>query len=182
MAEIRLTDTQSIVKSTPMGGNVGTDRYVFLIDIVQKMVLEPVLGTKLYEKIKEDYNTNALSGLYLQMHQDYIKPFLNYSVYAKYTHSGSNRIRNNGNLKTNPNNSEQMTNQDNISSENEYRNVANLFLSGLEDFLCYEGVNIPEYKTQDEKYDKDAKNNKGYTVTWWLGGDGGGCCGGGNHV
>ena len=62
MAEIRLTDTQSIVKSTPMGGNVGTDRYVFLIDIVQKMVLEPVLGTKLYEKIKEDYNLNALSG------------------------------------------------------------------------------------------------------------------------
>ena len=36
MAEIRLTDTQSIVKSTPMGGNVGTDRYVFLIDIVSK--------------------------------------------------------------------------------------------------------------------------------------------------
>ena len=74
-----------------------------------------------------------------------------------------------------------MTNQDNISSENEYRNVANLFLNGLEDFLCYEGVNIPEYKTQDEKYDKDAKNNKGYPITWWLGGSGG-CCGGGGHV
>ena len=100
MAEIRLTTTQNIVKNTPMGGNVGTDKYIFLIDIVQKMVLEPVLGTKLYDKIKADYNTNSLAGLYLQMHSDYIEPFLNYSVYAKYAHSGSNRIRNNGNLKT----------------------------------------------------------------------------------
>ena len=46
MAEIRLTDTQSIVKSTPMGGNVGTDRYVFLIDIVQKMVLRASIRNK----------------------------------------------------------------------------------------------------------------------------------------
>ena len=152
-----------------MGGNVGTDKYIFLIDIVQKMVLEPVLGTKLYDKIKADYNTNSLAGLYLQMHSDYIEPFLNYSVYAKYAHSGSNRIRNNGNLKPSPNNSEVMSNEDNISTENEYRNVANLFLGGLEDFLSYEGVNVPEYNTQDNKYDEEAKNNDGYNaVTWWL--------------
>ena len=41
---IRLTETQNIVKNTPMGGNVGIDKYVFLIDIVQKTILEPVFG------------------------------------------------------------------------------------------------------------------------------------------
>ena len=152
-----------------MGGNVGTDKYVFLIDIVQKITLEPVLGTKLYEKIQADYNTNSLSGLYLQMHSDYIEPFLNYAVYAKYAHSGSNRVRNNGNLRTTPNNAEVMSNEDNISTENEYRNVSNLFLGGLEDFLSYEGVNIPEYQTQDNDYDSEAKDNDGYNcITWHL--------------
>ena len=53
-----------------MGGNVGIDKYVYLIDIVQKTVLEPVLGTKLYKKIQEDYNNNSLTGLYLQMYDD----------------------------------------------------------------------------------------------------------------
>ena len=177
MNDIKLTETQSIVKNTPMGGNVGIDRYVFLIPIVQKTVLEPVLGTKLYKKIQEDYNNNALTGLYEQLHSDYIVPFLNYSVYARYVHSGNNRIRNNGDVKTTPNNSQIMTNQENISSENEYRNVADMYLNDMENFLHYEGVNIPEYKTQVNKYDQKSKNNNGYSLTWYLG-SGCGCSGG----
>ena len=174
---IRLTETQSIVKNTPMGGNVGIDRYVFLIDIVQKTILEPVLGTKLYKKIQEDYNNNTLEGLYLQMQEEYIRPFLDYATYAKYVHSGNNRIRNNGDLKTTPNNSQIMTNEENITSENEYQNLANAYLNDLEKFLHYEGVNVPEYRHQDNRYDKRSRNNDGYSLTWWLGG---GCgCGGG---
>ena len=170
MAEIRLTTVQNIVKSTPMGGNVGTDKYIFLIDIIQKMTLEPLLGTKLYEKIKVDYKANSLAGLYLQIHTDYLEPFLNYATYSKYAHSGSNRIRNNGNLKPSPNNSEIMTNSDNSATENEYMNAASLYLDGLEKFLDIEGVNIPEYITQDNDYDKEAKDNEGYgSVTWYLG-------------
>ena len=170
MSETRLTTSTNIIKNTPMGGNVGIDLYIFLIDIVQKMVLEPVLGTKLYEKIKTDYAADTLSGLYLKMHEDYIEDFLNYSVYAKYTHSGSNRIRNNGNLKTTPDNSVVMTDKENISSESEYNNVAGLYLTGLEKFLSVEGSNIPEYITQDNDYDKTAKDNEGFgTVTWYLG-------------
>ena len=174
---IRLTETQNIVKNTPMGGNVGIDKYVFLIDIVQKTILEPVLGTKLYKKIQEDYNNNTLTGLYLQMYDDYIVSFLNYAVYAKYVHSGNNRIRNNGDLKTTPNNSQIMTNQENISSESEYMNLADAYLNDLESFLHYEGVNIPEYKSQDNRYDKKSRNNNGYALTWYLG-NGCGCSGG----
>jgi hypothetical protein len=174
---IRLTETQNIVKNTPMGGNVGIDKYVFLIDIVQKTILEPVLGTKLYKKIQEDYNNNTLTGLYLQMYDDYIVSFLNYAVYAKYVHSGNNRIRNNGDLKTTPNNSQIMTNQENISSESEYMNLADAYLNDLESFLHYEGVNIPEYKSQDNRYDKKSRNNNGYALTWYLG-NSCGCSGG----
>ena len=174
---IRLTETQNIVKNTPMGGNVGIDKYVFLIDIVQKTILEPVLGTKLYKKIQEDYNNNTLTGLYLQMYDDYIVSFLNYAVYAKYVHSGNNRIRNNGDLKTTPNNSQIMTNQENISSESEYMNLADAYLNDLENFLHYEGVNIPEYKNQDNRYDKKSRNNNGYSLTWYLG-NSCGCSGG----
>ena len=168
MAEIRLTTKQNIVKNTPMGGNVGVDKYIFLIDVVQKMILEPVLGTKLYTKVKEDYNTNILEGLYLQMHEDYIVPFLNYAVYANYVHDGSDRIVNNGNVRPNPSNTTTMTDSENRANESKWQNVANMYLNGLEKFLCHEANNIPEYRKQDEPYDKHAKNNEGYNLTWYL--------------
>jgi hypothetical protein len=181
MEQINLIETKDIVRFTPMGGNVGIDKYIFLIGIVQKTVLEPVLGTKLYKKILSDYKDDLLDDLYLQMYEDYIQPFVVYGTYAKYVHSGSNRIRNNGDVKTTPNNSQIMTNQENVSSESEYQNLADKYLMDLEKFLCYEGNNIPEYRDQDNAYDKRSKNNDGYSLTWWLG-NGGSCCGGGGHV
>ena len=177
MEQINLIETKDVYKYTPMGGNVGVDKFVFLIGIVQKTLLEPVLGTKLYKKIINDYKDELLVDLYEQMYDDYIKPFVVYATYAKYVHSGNNRIRNNGDVKTIPNNSQIMTNQENISTESEYQNLANQYLNDLEKFLCVEGNNVPEYRSQDNRYDKRSKNNDGYSLTWWLG-SGGGCCGG----
>ena len=170
MGKIRLTTTQNIVKNTPMGGNVDVSKYIFLIDLVQKSDLEPVLGTKLYNKIKTDYNANALTGLYLKMHTDYIEDFLNYEVYATYVNSGGERIVNNGNIKHNPDNSQVLTNAENVSSASKYFNTAGSYLSDLEKFLRVEGVNIPEYNSQDNEYDDEAKDSDSVgSVTWYFG-------------
>lgn len=170
MGKIRLTTTQNIVKNTPMGGNVDVSKYIFLIDLIQKSDLEPVLGTKLYNKIKTDYNTNALTGLYLQIHTDYIEDFLNYEVYATYVNAGGERIVNNGNIKHTPDNSQVLTNAENVTNASKYFNTAGAYLSDLERFLSIEGVNIPEYNSQDNEYDDKAKNNEGIgSVTWYFG-------------
>lgn len=168
MAEIRLTTTQNIVKSTPMGGNVGVDKYIFLIDDVQIMILEPILGTKLYDFIKDGYNNNTLTGVYLQILEDYIQPFLNHAVFAEYTRNGSFRVRNNGNLKISPNNSETMSNSEDTEFMQHQMNKAKNYLSRLERFLDFKGSEIPEYLVQDNNYDIDAKDDKTYAITWDL--------------
>lgn len=168
MAEIRLTTTQNIVKSTPMGGNVGTDNYIFLIDDVQIMVLEPILGTKLYNVIKEDYNNNTISGIYLQLLEDYIQPFLNHAVFAEYVRNGSFRIRNNGNLKISPNNSQTMTEKEDTSFVSHQMNKAKEYLGRLERFLDYKGSEIPEYLVQDNNYDIEPRDDNNYGITWHL--------------
>lgn len=167
--EIRLVTTSQIVKQTPMGGNVGTDKYVFLIDNMQLSVLEPILGTKLYEKIKDDYNTNSLAGLYLQIHESYIVPFLTNAVFAEYTRNGKKRVVNNSNVVHTPNNARETTTAEDTSLVQHFQNVAELHINKLEKFLCVEGNNIPEYtQTQDNDYDVKPKNNDGYAVTWKL--------------
>lgn len=168
MAEIRLTTTQNIVKNTPLGGNVGVDKYIFLIDDVQIMVLEPVLGTNLYNKIKTDYNNNSITGLYSQMLTDYIQPFLNHAVFAEYTRNGSYRIRNNGNVKHQPTNSTTMSEQEDTSFLQHQLNKADNYLQRLQKFLDYKGSELPEYNTQLNNYDIDAKENKGFNLTWFV--------------
>lgn len=168
MAEIRLVTTNDIVKNTPMGGNVGTDKYVFIIDDVQVMVLEPLLGTKLYEKIQTDYNTNALTGLYAQLHTDYIEPFLWRAVFADYKSNGKYRTVNNGEVVHEPNNSRSTERSEDDKVVQNYQNKAQTYLTRMEKFLCVEGNNMPEYKTQDNDYDEKAKDNNGYSFTWYL--------------
>lgn len=170
MAEIRLITTNDIVKNTPMGGNVGTDKYVFLIDDVQVMILEPVLGTKLYNKIQEDYNTNSLTGVYLQLHEDYIQPFLWRAVFADYVSNGKTRVRNNGNIVHTPDNGRPTERFEDDRIAQNYKSKAKHFLDRLERFLCSEGHSIPEYIRQDNTYDQHPKDNDGYNFGWYLGG------------
>ena len=69
-----LITSEEIRLNTPMGGNVDSDKFVNFINDVQVLVLENVLGTKLFNKIITDFNADNLTGLYLQMFTDYIKP------------------------------------------------------------------------------------------------------------
>ena len=168
MAEIRLTTTNSIVKNTPMGGNVGTDMYVYLIDDMQLMVLRPVLGVNLYNKICTEHQADTLAGLYLQMHTDYIVPFLDRAVFSDYTTCGSYRSRNNGNLKITPNNAQSLDKGEDVRFMKQTMNKADFYLSELEKFLDDQGSNIPEYLVQINDYDTTPTDNDGFVIGWKL--------------
>ena len=46
-----LLTAQEIKSNTSMGGNVDPDKFMHLLYDVQVLILEPTLGTKLYDKI-----------------------------------------------------------------------------------------------------------------------------------
>ena len=168
MSEIRLITSSEIIKNTPLDSNVDYNSYSFIIDDIQIMYLEPILGTNLYEKIQEDYNTNSLAGLYLKIHEDYIKPYLCRAVFADYSSNGKYRIRNNGNIVHVPENGRPNERSEDDKVVQNYLNKAETYLTRLNKFLCVEGNNIPEYKTQDNSYDQKPKENNGQPFNWYL--------------
>jgi len=84
MAETLFITPAEIAATTILGGNVDTDKYVVNIVFAQLSVIEPLLGTELYEKIKTDFESESLSGLYETLFNDYIKPITKHEALAEY--------------------------------------------------------------------------------------------------
>jgi len=156
MTDIYLITSSEIAKNTPMGGNVDPDKYTNLIIDVQDLILEPVLGTKLYEKILTDFDNDSLSGVYLTMFNDYIKQVMWHSVFAEYVKLGSVWVSNKGLYKHLADNSESASQDEIDSLAKAYQSKADAYIARLERYLC--DVNVAEYDdSQDEDYDIDPK-------------------------
>ena len=163
-----LITSEEIRLNTPMGGNVDSDKFVNFINDMQVMVLEPTLGTKLYEKIISDFNGDSLTGLYLQMFTDYIKPVLWHSVFAEYVKIGSIIVGNGGMYKHVAQDAETASLDDITYIAKNAQSKADTYIERLIRFLCDQDSNIPEYTSnQDENYDIDPKY-KVQTISGWY--------------
>ena len=100
--EILLIRPSEIAEFTPLGGNVDIDKYKPCILDVQITVIEPLLGSNLYEKIRLDLQLNILSGLYLELYDSYLKPILRHQVFAEYAEIASYMVSNGGIFKHQP--------------------------------------------------------------------------------
>lgn len=167
-----LITSQEIKSNTSMGGNTDPDKYMHLLRDVQVLILEPVLGTKLYDKIITDFNeggTNNLTGDYLTMFDDYIKPVLWHSVYAQYLRDGIVLAKNTGIYENSPENASPADIENIKYVAKASQSKADVYIERLERFLC--DKNIPEYMdAQDNDYDihpEDVRTIGG----WHLGQD-----------
>ena len=164
-----LITSNEIKKNTSMGGNVDADKYIHLLNDVEVLILEPSLGTALYDKIVTDFNeggTNNLTGDYLEMFNKYIKPVLWYSVYAQYLRDGIILSQNTGIYENAPDNKSgaELGNIQYVAKSNQSK--ADVYLERLETYLV--DKNITEYvTTQPNNYDIDPREVN--TISgWWL--------------
>jgi hypothetical protein len=166
-----LITSEEIRLNTPMGGNVDSDKFVNFINDVQVLVLENVLGTKLFNKIITDFNANNLTGLYLQMFTDYIKPVLWHSVFAEYVKIGSIIVGNGGMYKHVAENAEVASMEDMNYIAKNSQSKADTYIDRLIRFLVDKEASIVEYTTtQDNEYDIDPVNNLQTISGWYLSG------------
>lgn len=168
-----LITSQEIKNNTPMGGNVDSDKFMNFIDDVQVMVVENVLGTKLFNKIVTDFNSSSLAGLYLQMFDDYIKPVIWHSVFAEYVKIGSIIVGNGGMYKHVAQDAEVASIEDINYVAKNAQSKADTYIDRLIRFLCDQEANIPEYTSnQDNDYDIEPKNALQTISGWYLQSDG----------
>ena len=160
-----LITPQEVKENTSMGGNVDVNKFKHLLNDVEVLVLEPTLGTALYDRIVSDFEENSLAGDYLTMFNDYIKPLLWHSVYAHFLRDGIVLVRNTGIYENAPENGS-IADIENIKylSKNA-SSKADVYINRLERFLC--DVNVPEYRNnQENDYDIDPQDVN--TVSGWY--------------
>lgn len=160
-----LITSQEIKTNTSMGGNVDADKYMHLLNDVQNLILEPAVGTALFDVIV----AGGLSGDYQVLLDDYIKPLLWHSVFAEYLRDGI-ILAANGGVFTHQADNSAAADIDAIKYVAKgAKSKADSYLSRMEDFLCDKTAEIPEYNdAQANNYDIDPDKDINTSFPWHL--------------
>lgn len=162
MAEVLLIKLDEMTSTTVLGGNVDFDKYKFCVFDAQIRVLEPLLGTLLYDKVITDYAADTLAGDYLTLYINYVKPIIKFESVATFIEIAPYMVDNGGIFKHSPADKEVVDNRDIEKLSQKYHALADLHISRLENWLC--DNTLDEY-TYDQDEVKPHKNLR--TIAGW---------------
>jgi hypothetical protein len=164
--EFLLINPTDISKTTILGGNVDPDKYRYCVYNAQLLVLEPLLGTELYNKILEDAEANSLAGLYLELYTKFVKPIVKNEALAEYLEIASYMVTNGGIFKHSPESSEVVDKQEAQFLAGKYHNIAQTHVQRFNKWICKN--TLTEYKTYQDEV--NAVKNVSLASGWFLDG------------
>jgi hypothetical protein len=103
---------EDLTRNTIIGGNVDVDRYLASIKACQMTLIKPLLGAALYDKISLDFENSTLTGLYLELYEDYVKELTIHGAAEIYIANGAYMVSNNGITKTKTDTSETVSKEE----------------------------------------------------------------------
>ena len=155
-----------LTKNTLLGGNIDIDLYIPCIADAQRTRLEEILGETLFNKIDVDFGNDDLSGLYLTLFDDYIKPFLIHQSAVEYLLVGAYKITNNGIYKTQPENTAAVDKTEVDYLVNNQRLKAEMYQGRLERWLMLN--ELPEYLSADSQIVPPVYNKSSILNRWYF--------------
>ena len=148
MAEFLFITDSELKSQTLMSGAVDPDKYKFVISTVMDSIIEPLLGTELYDVIYAGAEAATLTGLYLEMYNDYVKPITKNGALAEYLKIASIRLDNGGLFKLTPENTQTVEKDEVDYLSQLYMGKAQKFIGRFEKWI---GLNpLTEYKTSGQ--------------------------------
>ena len=149
MAEFLFTTDAELKSTTLLGGSTDPDKYKFCISLAMDSVVEPMLGTELYDFIADGAENDTLTGLYLELYNEYIKPITKYAGLAEYLLIASYTLDNAGLFVRTPENANAVEREESQYLSDKYMSKAQKYIGRFEKWI---GLNpLDEYKTnQDE--------------------------------
>lgn len=169
MADVFLITDLQLSKNSPLGGNIDIDKYRYIIKEVQVFTIEPILGTKLYNKVLTDFNSSSLTGVYLTIHENYLIPIITNMVAAEYIEMGGIVVANGGAFKRTPENTTPIDSRESSKLAQKRRSKADVYIDRLQRYLCDQQANIAEYTfAQDNDYDQDPDRDVNTYGGWRL--------------
>ena len=166
MATLLFITPAELTETTILGGNVDIDKYQMNIDNVQVTVIEPLLGSILYDKIISDIIAETLVGDYLFLFNEFIKPITKNQALAEYITVSGFMITNAGAFLNTPENAQIMDKDEKALVSTIYSSKADMYIQRFEKWICKNP--LPEYQqSQDEV---NASKDVNLTGGWYFGG------------
>ena len=109
MAKALFVKTIEIAEYTALNGNVDVDKFKQFMWIAQELDIQNYLGTDLYDKINDDILAGTLTGNYLTLTNEYIKPMLIHFTMVQYLPWAAYTIANQGVFKHSSENRESVS-------------------------------------------------------------------------
>ncbi len=164
---ILLIEPDDLHKRTQINANVDVQKYIPYIEDVQVKVMGDLLGDTLKNKILDDFDNDALTGLYEKVYK-ILKNIIIYQTASDYILFNQYHVSNGGVYKLTSEDTETVEVSEVESLSRRYYEKSQLYVSELNRFLCSEGGKIPEYNTQDETYNKRPQRGINDMITWHL--------------
>lgn len=131
--------------------NVDPKKMRPIIYMVQRKVVEPIIGTTLYNKLVTDIEADSVTGLYQTLLNDYIIPLMIPCCDLKATFHTTYQITNKTTGKNQDQHIQANTQDENNDLRNELSDDAEAFEWKLKGWLCDNWEDIPElYESVDE--------------------------------
>ena len=166
MADALLITRDDIVRYTALNGNTDVDKIIQYVKIAQDIHMQTYMGTRLLNKIKADIIANTLSGNYLSLTVNYLKPMLIHWAMVEYMPFAAYTIANKGVYKHSSENSVNVEkNEVDFLIEKE-RSIAQNYTERFIDYMNFNNSLFPEYYTNvNNEISPDSMNN--YTG-WYI--------------
>tara|TARA_S200002703_G_scaffold154380_1_gene157079 strand:+ start:214 stop:714 length:501 start_codon:yes stop_codon:yes gene_type:complete len=159
MAEALLVTRKDIIKFSALNGNVDTDKFIQYIKIAQDIHIQNYLGTDLLNKIEGYILSDTLTGDYLTLVNDWIKPCLIHWALVEYLPFAAYTVSNKGVFKHSSENAENVSKEEVDFLLEKERDTAQYYTDRLINHLSFNNSKYPEYNTnnnEDVYPDKDA--------------------------
>jgi hypothetical protein len=166
MAEALLINRDDLTKFTSLNGIVDSDKFIQYVKIAQDIHLQNILGTKLLRAIQDKITNNTLTGDYLNLVKDYIKPILIHYSMVEYLPFAPYTIANKGVYKHASESSESVSKTEVDSLVWKERQTAQSYTERFLDYICANSTLFPEYNenTNGDMY----PSGKNYFGGWHL--------------
>ena len=162
MATALFIKREDLVRSTALGGNVDTDKFIQWIKVAQEIHIQNYLGTDLYNKISADIIAGTLTGNYLSLVNTYIQPMLIHFAMMEYLPFAAYTIANGGVYKHNSENSTSVEKSEVDFLVEKERKIAEYYTQRFVDYMSFNQDLFPEYNsnTNNDIYpDKDIQRS-----------------------
>ena len=133
------------LKNSVLNANVDNEYIQPAIDEAQSIYLREILGDKLYNSINDKVQHNTLTGKYLTLVNQYIKPYLTYMVQSLIVIPINFKTRNAGVINQYDNGFSTTTMKDTNYVKEYYDSKAQFYGNRLTEYLQKNAADFPEY-------------------------------------